>query len=208
MNFEEKQKIHIRLRDALEAEKISQRIAEECLAINQGYISMIKVGTNLKAVQEKVWDKLKAWSDSRMPITAFKGGVLIHKGNAEPERVPLKVEITTVGDFIDHAQKDLDKAQEEEDTKQEEPVIPTFEEINAEMEEEEAEKAGGQKLPKEPIDPIKPITIESREQALLRFHEQRMLTIKIALRCVLENRDSIPVDWVIEYNDIWLALNQ
>ena len=144
MNFEEKQKIHIRLRDALEAEKISQRIAEECLAINQGYISMVKVGTNLKAVQEKVWDKLKAWSDSRMPITAFKGGVLIHKGNVEPERVPLKVEITTVGDFIDHAQKDLDQAQikhnlDEEQKKWEEPNIPTFEEIEKEMADAKAE---------------------------------------------------------------------
>lgn len=203
MNFEEKQKIHIRLRDALEAEKISQRIAEECLAINQGYISMVKVGTNLKAVQEKVWDKLKAWSDSRMPITAFKGGVLIHKGNVEPERVPLKVEITTVGDFIDHAQKDLDQAQikhnlDEEQKKWEEPNIPTFEEIEKEIEEEKAEK----------IPLKKPIVIEPREIAVKRFHEVRMGIIKTAIQEVLKEGDKIDPDWVEEYNFIWEILNQ
>lgn len=188
MNFEEKQKIHIRLRDALEAEKISQRIAEECLAINQGYISMVKVGTNLKAVQEKVWDKLKVWCDSRMPITAFKGGVLIHKGNTEPERVPLKIEITTVGDFIDHAQKDLDKAQKEEI----EAAPAVSEDLTPD---EELENTFFR------------IKLQPKEEYYREAHEGRFKLVKHAILVALNDNDDLDPEWIAEYHELYGLLN-
>lgn len=179
MTPKEKENIHIRLRDALEEEKISQLKAGNCLGINQAYVSMIKLGTNLKAVPDKIWGRLVPWAISNLPIADFDGGILIHQGNTQPEREPLKIKITTVGDF-------------------EHPEIPTFEEIEKEMAEANV------------VDiPLKqPIVIETREIAMRRFNEQRMMTLKIAIQCVLKEGDKIDPVWVYEYNEIWETLNQ
>jgi hypothetical protein len=108
MTPQEKENIHIRLRDALEEEKISQRIAQDHLGINQGYVSMIKLGNNLKAVPDKIWDKIMPWYDSQRPITTFMDGVFVHRGSV--------VETKSVEEFIDNAQKDLDQAQKDLDS--------------------------------------------------------------------------------------------
>jgi len=136
MTPKEKNDIHIKLRDALEEEKISQRMAQDHLGINQGYVSMIKLGNNLKAVPDKIWDKIKPWYESKKPITTFMDGIFVHRGSV--------IEVKSVEEFVDNAQNDLDKAQikhtlDEEQKKWEEPNIPTFEEIEKEMADAKAE---------------------------------------------------------------------
>jgi len=198
METAEKLRIQTSLQLALEAEKVSQKDVALLLDINQGYISMIKTGTGWEAIKDHIWEKMKAWADSRLTLADYRkyldGTLVLEEG----------------GEITFHDQQGKQVVPEPEEKEDPEIMKVDFEE------DPQAEDPGpaspDQSLKEEPDGPSPCYTISKEFRPKEEFYHTvqciRFEMLRDAIMDSLNLGDAIYPDWVTEYNDLYGKLEE
>lgn len=166
--------------DALTAEGITQGRAAVLLEINQGYISMIKTGSNWKAIKDHIWEKMKAWVDSKLSIQDYRKFL---DGTLEPEPEPEEKEDPDITDPLIEEEPKIPDLQGEfpSETVSEPLSVGSFGAIR-------------RQLPKAAF---------YHEVDIIRFD-----ILKEALLASINMNDALRPDWVEEYNELYGKLEE